>query len=379
MPAGVFRLGDSTAAANPDERPSALRHHASYCIEATEHLDSTGKFQVRVTWQQAERICRELSPADGTHLCTEAEWERSCETLDSVPLTYGVQSEKTDPSNLRFHCNIGIGDSAMALDPALRHPSCLTSEGVCDFPGNLAEWVLDVYSPTAYASAPDTLLPNSPLTAPQDSGLHAYRGWHYLDSLPPAAALAQARCSNRDYPLQVRRRAYPGCMDADQPLLVVVYNNSPTPRCLPPPDSLQGSKITGVSPARDSTQLTLLVEGRIDPVVWTMPTDTAYRGMRPIDAKITPLAMAAVTFVNSETGETVADTLDALEMRDTSLAKLEAIFAREAAPPWSVRKENGKYAIQYIYAHSELRGKPARAHYSNATMGFRCCSLPRGP
>ena len=153
------------------------------------------------------------------------------------------------------------------------------------------------------------------------------------------------------------------------------------PRCLPIPDSLRGRKITTVSPSRDSTKILFLIDGQAQPVSYTLPapSNPAYLTARPLDAKFTPRALAAVTFENSQNGDTVADTLDATEMTDTSEATLTAIFNREASAPWFVHRENGRYVVHFLYAYTQLHGIPARRHYSNAAIGFRCCSLPRRP
>jgi hypothetical protein len=70
------------------------------------------------------------------------------------------------------------------------------------------------------------------------------------------------------------------------------------------------------------------------------------------------------------------DTLDATEFRDTTQAGLAKIFQREASnPDWTVHKENGAYAIKYLYAYTQLGSKPALPYYSSRAIGFRCCSL----
>lgn len=376
IPAGKFTLGN--ASADLDERPAQSRYLGSYCIENYEHRDNSGSFQTRRTWQDADSICLALSPSDSSHLCSEAEWERACKGPDSPPMTYGFQSEDSTNPNAIFNvCNIGTGDSTMAATQSLRNPSCLTSEGVFDMSGNLAEWVLDPYSQGAYQT-PDTILfPGHPLVPPSDTGLHGFRGGYYLYShLPTATILHSARCSNRDYPTQIRPLAYPGCMDSAQPLVVILYNTL-SPRCIQIPDSLRNRIITKVSPSSDSTKILFLVDGVAQPIIYTLPTNPVYNTSRPIEAKLTLRTLAAVSFVNSKTGELLLDTLDATEMTDTSEATLSAIFNREVAPPWSALRVNGRYVIKFLYAYSKLHNVPARRDYSNTAIGFRCCSLPR--
>ncbi len=390
MPAGNFLLGDTSSAAGADERPSGFlpttpRHIGSYCIEPYEHADPvTGRFVNRVTWQQAYDMCAALDPAHNTRLCTEAEWERACKGTQEPPLVYGIQSERQTPGEIRFSCNIGTGDSTMAFESSLRDPTCISHDGAFDMAGNLAEWVLDPYDSLSYRNAGDTLQPGVPLTSPYSAGARrGFRGYHYLNPLqPPSTLLRYARCSNRDYPVQPRPRPYQGCVDSTSPMLVVIYNNdTKPPRCLTLPDSLANRNITDVTPAADSSQIFVLLEGVVQPVIFQLPPDSVYTGpgLRPREALLTPLSLAIVTFENSETLETVIDTLDASELRNASESMLDAIFSREAAPPWSVRKENGNYAINYLYAYTRMRGVPARAYYSNAALGFRCCSDPVPP
>lgn len=388
MPAGDFRLGDTVTAAGSDERPAGFspavpRHIGSYCIEPYEHHDTvTGRFTNRVTWQQAHDICAALDPAHNTRLCTEAEWERACEGTQSPALQYGIQSERRNPSEVRLRCNVGIGDSIMALERAERDPTCISHDGAFDMAGNLAEWVLDPYDTLSYLNAGDTLTPGEPLTALSPGARRGYRGYHYLNPMqPPSTILNHARCSNRDYPVQPRPQPHPGCVDSTGPQLVVVYDTKP-PRCFPLPDSLAHEDIVSVSPVADSSRIFILLEGVEDPVAYRLPPDTAYAepGLRPSDALLSPLSLAVVTFENTETLETITDTLDATEIRNASgEAALAAIFAREASPPWSVRKENGQYAIRYLYAYTRTRGVPSKPYYSNSAIGFRCCSDPVPP
>jgi formylglycine-generating enzyme required for sulfatase activity len=375
IPGGTFLLGDNTSAANPlDEQPAVLRAIKSYCIEPYEHRTglTSGPFQTRATWEQARDVCAALNPGAGTHLCTEAEWERACEGVESIPLVYGVQSERQDISQVRYTCNIGTNDSAMALTPELRDPQCLTYEGAFDLSGNLSEWVLD--APGPYFGA-DTLVPGQPLRAPTATSARQVRGGNYLNSnLNPSLLLRGARCSNRDTVGQLRPRPYPGCVDSI-PRFAVVYGSRT--RCLPVPDSLRDrTEGMQIYPARDSTQLLILLPGQTAPITYVMPADTAYR-TKPSSAALTPKSLGVVTFVNTETSETLVDTLDASEMLRATDAGLTAIFAREAGPPWTVRRgTDGKYEIRYLYASSRNLAGPARKFYSNKAIGFRCCSNP---
>jgi hypothetical protein len=383
MPGGFFLRGDTTAAAGADEKPSELHYMQSFCIETIEHRESTtGAFAVRKTWQQAHDACADLSasltPADSTWLCTEAEWERACEGVTpDPPLVYGMQSEKNNSANIRFTCNIGTGDSVMALTPSLRDPTCISYEGALDMSGNLAEWVLDPYT-SLYPATPDTLRRGTPHTAVTATSRRGFRGGHYLNSKEtPALLLKRARCSNRDFATQSRPRAYAGCIDPASPQLVVTYATGTAPRCLPLPDTVPAGRVTSVSTARDSSQILLLLQGVAKPYVYQMPANPVYTGLKPVEAHLSTRTLAVVTFRNSVTLETVQDTLSAAEILNASQATLETVFNREAAPPWSVVKQGDVYAVQILYAHAQILPAPAKAHYSNTALGFRCCSRPR--
>ena len=110
IPAHRFLLGDTGQAAQPDEKEKKLVRMASFCIEPYEHkdasggLDSVGRFVSGVTWEEADSICKALSPTDASSLCSEAEWERACEGFADLPHPHGIQSE-TSPAILQSSCN----------------------------------------------------------------------------------------------------------------------------------------------------------------------------------------------------------------------------------------------------------------------------------
>lgn len=388
VPGGRFMLGDTASISGSDERPARFHVAPSYCIEALEHRDAAGAFVTRVTWQQAHDACRDmaadrLTPADSTWLCTEAEWERACEGAEpDLPLNYGMQSERRTPGNVRYACNIGTADSAMAQSAALRDPSCISYDGALDMSGNLAEWVLDPYT-TQYPALPESLSRGVPHTTPAAGSRRGFRGSNYLNpNESPAILLSRARCSNRNYAAQSRPRPVPGCVSTG-PQLVVTYNNATKPpRCLPLPEGVAATDIDSLVPARDSTQILVLIRGEPTPQIYQLPHDTAYiaQGLRPISAALTRQTLAIVTFRNELTSETIVDTLHTAGLLNGSPAMQEAVFRREASPPWSAVKSGDQYQITYRYAHVQTRSVPAKAYYSNAAIGFRCCSRPRpGP
>jgi formylglycine-generating enzyme required for sulfatase activity len=394
IPANNFPLGDTAQVAQGDEKPSRKIHMGSYCIEPYEHRDSTGgkdslgRFVSAVTWDEADSVCRMMSPADSTALCSEAEWERACEGFDSIPHQHGIQSE-TSPAILQASCNEATGDSAMAMNLALRNGVCLTNEGVYDMAGNLSEWVRDPYVANAYQSLrdPDTLGHSfsfaPPAGTPADSIRRAFRGSSYLKpDVPLAQAQNLARCSNRDFAEQIRPLFRSDCLDSASPKLAVIYGSGLNGfRCQDLPGNLRNATITDVVPGRGRDSLNLFIftagSSKVDTAAIDQG-DSTIKGKRPFDATLTTRALAEVVFVNSVTGAEIKDFIDAKEMRDTSQAALERIFRRESpSSSWSVKKTGGRYDIRLWYAHTIMGSLPAKPYYASRAIGFRCCSKAR--
>lgn len=396
VPRGKFLLGDPKGDIKGDEVPVRKAANAPFCIEPYEHRDSTGKrFVSNVTWEQAEAICRAIdSTYYDTRLCSETEWERACEgpLENGAALLHGIQSEQNDPSILQTSCNQATNDSAMAMNYALRNAVCLTTEGIYDLAGNLSEWVRDTYAAGAYAKLPaDSVVDLDHGFTFADSGLtppHSIRGGNYLKVALSQQAQVQslARCSNRDYPEQVRPVFRHDCVSENRPMVAVIYGPGlEGHRCMEGDPAKITPDVTDLQPApRDTFKILVFHRGVSRPD--TLDLDTAgifkgFKGRKPQSALITRLTLAEVRFESvSDPTVSYPDTLDATEFRDTTQAGLEKIFRREAAnPDWTVHKENGRYAITYKYAYTLAGSKPALPYYSSRAIGFRCCSLARKP
>jgi formylglycine-generating enzyme required for sulfatase activity len=387
IPRGTFTLG--SAGSTKDEISTRSVEMAPFCIEPYEHRDSSGqRFVSNVTYEQAAAMCEAIGSAEfATSLCSEAEWERACEgpaAPGATALLHGIQSEGSDPSILQTSCNQATNDSAMAMSFALRNSVCLTTEGIYDMAGNLSEWVRDTYDSLAYDSLPKT----SPLRLDHDfvladkgdTSLHSLRGGNYLK--PPNAQTATvqslARCSNRDFPEQVRPVYRDECRDT-VPKLVVIYGAGLAEhRCYPVDRKFMDPNITDLAPSPKGDSILAFYRGVPKPVPIGFPVDTIFKGRKPTAARFTTLSLAEVTFERADPGgnaDVYKDTLDATEFRDTTQAGLERIFRREASNSgWTVRKENGRYAINYLYAYTLRGSKPALPYYSSRAIGFRCCS-----
>jgi hypothetical protein len=386
VPSGRFKLGDDASTAT-DERSAANVFMGPYCIEPYEHRDSTGKrFVSNVTYEQAAALCADVDTAYATQLCSEAEWERACEGPDSIPLPHGIQSEGKNPSILQESCNQGTNDSAMAMSFELRNALCLTTEGIYDMAGNLSEWVRDPYVPKAYSGvgSRDTLTHD--FAFKDTSGgkpFRSIRGGNYLKTNFPQQSLTQnlARCSNRDFAQQVRPYYRNDCLSKDRPKIAVVYANGLAGHyCIDLPPQFSPSGISGISPnLKDSSYLLVFLKGqsKYDSIKLN-PVDTTFLNKKPISARLTNLSLATVTFVSSKAAPEEVDTLDATEMKDTSQTGLERIFRRESGnSEWTVKKTDGRFAIDFLYAYSVFGTKPARPYYSSRVIGFRCCSLAK--
>ena len=385
IPRGRFNLGDSLA---DDEKPIKEKQMGPFCIEPYEHRDSTGKgFITNVSFDQASAICKGIDTSFATDLCSEVEWERACEGSLPQALPHGIQSERNNPSILQASCNQGTNDSAMAISFALRNSICLTTEGVYDMAGNLSEWVRDPYAANAYAANEknDTLVYGFTFADSANLGRHSLRGGNYLK--PPINQAAEiqrlARCSNRDFPQQVRPKFKRECRDSVSQQVAIIYGSGETNhRCIAIPDNIKGLPVTELIPDTKDTlgyHLMAFIKDKAAPVsVDITPTDTAFMKRKPTSARLTSRSLAAIVFERiGNPSDTLADTLDATEMRDTSQAGLAKIFTRESGSSgWAVRKKDGRFDVRYLYGYAyETRGTvPARKFYSSKAIGFRCCS-----
>ena len=187
-----------------------------------------------MTYEEARAICETMNPGYATGTVQRsgmgARLRRAGKQRTRAGA--GIQSEDKDPSILQGSCNQATNDSAMALNFSLRNSICLTTEGVYDMAGNLSEWVRDTYVADAPGSVSRDTLRADHAFVFADSGdvpprfpPHSIRGGNYLKpNLSQLAAVQKlARCSNRDFPEQVRPVYRDSCLSDDKPKLVVIY------------------------------------------------------------------------------------------------------------------------------------------------------------
>ncbi len=149
-----------------------------------------------LTWFDAQVYCKWLWQKTGRkhRLPTEAEWEYACRAGTTTRYFFGDDPEK-------------LGDYAWFDDNAsegnergeqMTHPVGEKKPnpwGLHDMHGNVAEWVLDFYSPTAYAENAKAKPCANP-RGPAGGKYHAVRGGFY-DS-PPADLRCAARAVETD-------------------------------------------------------------------------------------------------------------------------------------------------------------------------------------
>jgi len=118
-----------------------------FCIERFEHVVGS-QVAHDVTWAEAIQGCEDA----GGQLCSEAQWQRACETEpgSSTIHTYGaIEADASSDIDtwLREVCGVGTSksDSSTANDTTSRDPRCVSAWGVRDMPGQMAEWTRDVW------------------------------------------------------------------------------------------------------------------------------------------------------------------------------------------------------------------------------------------
>jgi formylglycine-generating enzyme required for sulfatase activity len=179
-----------------------------FCIERFEHIVD-GDIAHDVTWADAKAGCEE----DGGFLCSEAQWQRACETEpgSSDVRTFGAMEVGADANIdsvvwLREVCGVATGpsDSSSATDTTKRDPRCVSGWGVRDMPGHLAEWTRDVWFSRREAipsSSKDSwsgaYLDTSDYTGKADHGV--LRGGSWIDLRNLALSQTLSKCRSRTY------------------------------------------------------------------------------------------------------------------------------------------------------------------------------------
>ena len=195
LPSGDFVMGenDGDKFANDTERPPH-RVHMPYGISIGHCSVTVGEYRhflshhapgeqedlpvVNVTWHDARAYCAWLTRMTerAYRLPSEAEWEFACRAGSRAAFSWG---DDITPS----HANYLYDETGAKVGPGRRMPVGSyppNSFGLCDFHGNVCEWVEDTWHPN-YLDAPDD---SSAWVNPADPGKVIRGGaWDYLPRL----------------------------------------------------------------------------------------------------------------------------------------------------------------------------------------------------
>jgi formylglycine-generating enzyme required for sulfatase activity len=98
-----------------------------FCIDRAEYPGIEKIPTTDVDLAHAQEACA----ARGHALCSTAQWDRACRGNSGWGYPYGPRHEAG-------RCR--VGDERAAPGPSGTDPHCVTSEGVLDLVGNVAEW-----------------------------------------------------------------------------------------------------------------------------------------------------------------------------------------------------------------------------------------------
>jgi len=140
---------------------------------------------IGLTWHNAMTFCKWLSSKTGKkfRLPTEAEWEYACRAGTTTPYSFG-----DNPDDLEDYGWYEDNSDEMTHEVAQKKPN---PWGLYDMHGNVMEWVLDFYSPDAYATDAKKGVVRDP-KGPEKGKVHVARGGAWNSPLEDCRSAARA-------------------------------------------------------------------------------------------------------------------------------------------------------------------------------------------
>ncbi len=181
-------------AAGTKEIADAVTHPTKPYVEMSFGMGKDGYPAISMTQHAANTYCKWLSAKTGQfyRLPTEAEWEYACRAGTTTAYSFGDDVSKlgeyawdAEDSDSKYH---KVGE---------KKPN---PWGLYDMHGNVAEWVLDQYSPDSYATFPAAGV-TDPWVKATKPYPHSVRGGSWQDD-PDMLRSAARRGSDRSWKMQ---------------------------------------------------------------------------------------------------------------------------------------------------------------------------------
>jgi formylglycine-generating enzyme required for sulfatase activity len=161
-------------------------------VEMSFGMGKDGFPAISMTQHSANKYCEWLSAKTGHfyRLPTEAEWEYAARAGTQTAYFWGDDASKVDE-----YCWWAENSEGKYQKVGKKKPN---PWGLHDILGNVMEWTLDQYTPTAYASA----APKNPWTKATKPYPHVARGGAWDDDSADKLRVANRRFSDPDWKIQ---------------------------------------------------------------------------------------------------------------------------------------------------------------------------------